>query len=180
MCQSHWFPLIRQLYVRVVIGSLLSISCLSGYGRRASPSVPPPPPPSPLCSFSFFLSQCSSNIVSRVMTSASDCYWWTDDSSFTQIAHDISARVGVGYQLVLSLCPIVSAQCLLNLTAIFVNGTWCGGVLSRGDVSCEKWVHYLQCQCHSEGLYNQNMTIFTLSLLNCWSVCNQTLFDSAS
>ena len=24
----------------------------------------------------------------------------------------------------------------------------------------EKLVHYLQCQGHSEGLYNQNMTIF--------------------
>ena len=41
----------------------------------------------------------------------------------------------------------------------------------------EKSVHYLQCQGHSEGLYNRNMTIL-LYLLNCWSVCNQTWFDS--
>ena len=27
----------------------------------------------------------------------------------------------------------------------------------------EKLVHYLQCQDHSEGLYNQNMTISTIS-----------------
>ena len=27
----------------------------------------------------------------------------------------------------------------------------------------KKLVHYLQCQGHSEGLYNQNMTIFTIS-----------------
>ena len=27
----------------------------------------------------------------------------------------------------------------------------------------EKLVHYLQCQGHSKGLYNQNMTIFTIS-----------------
>ena len=27
----------------------------------------------------------------------------------------------------------------------------------------EKLVHHLQCQGHSEGLYNQNMTIFTIS-----------------
>ena len=27
----------------------------------------------------------------------------------------------------------------------------------------EKIVHYLQCQGHSKGLYNQNMTIFTIS-----------------
>ena len=27
----------------------------------------------------------------------------------------------------------------------------------------EKFVHYLQCQVHSEELYNQNMAIFTIS-----------------
>ena len=27
----------------------------------------------------------------------------------------------------------------------------------------EKLVHHLQCQGHSKGLYNQNMTIFTVS-----------------
>ena len=27
----------------------------------------------------------------------------------------------------------------------------------------EKLVHYLQCQGHSDGLYNQNMTICTVS-----------------
>ena len=33
------------------------------------------------------------------------------------------------------------------------------------EVMChaEKLVHYLQCQGHSEGLHNQNMTIFTIS-----------------
>ena len=30
-----------------------------------------------------------------------------------------------------------------------------------------KLIHYLQCQGHSEGLYDQNMTIFT-HLLSCW------------
>ena len=34
-----------------------------------------------------------------------------------------------------------------------------------------KLIHYLQCQGHSEGLYDQNMTIFT-HLLSCW------LFDT--
>ena len=29
----------------------------------------------------------------------------------------------------------------------------------------EKLVHYLQCQGHNEGLYNQNMSIFLLYLL---------------
>ena len=41
-----------------------------------------------------------------------------------------------------------------------------------------KLVHYLQCQGHSEGLYNQNITIFTL--LNCQSICKQTCYDSAA
>ena len=27
----------------------------------------------------------------------------------------------------------------------------------------EKMVHYFQCQGHSKGLYNQNLTIFTIS-----------------
>ena len=35
----------------------------------------------------------------------------------------------------------------------------------------EKLVHCLQCQGHSEGLYNQNITIL-LYLLKCWSLCN--------
>ena len=30
-------------------------------------------------------------------------------------------------------------------------------------MSCEKLIHYLQCQGHNEGIYNQNMTIFTIS-----------------
>ena len=41
----------------------------------------------------------------------------------------------------------------------------------------EIFVHYLQCQGHSEGLYNQ-IWLFLLYLLNCWSVCNQTCTDS--
>ena len=33
------------------------------------------------------------------------------------------------------------------------------------EVMChaEKLFHYLQYQCHSQGLYNQNMTIFAIS-----------------
>ena len=33
------------------------------------------------------------------------------------------------------------------------------------EVMChvKKLVHYLQCQGHSDGSYNQNMTIFTIS-----------------
>ena len=43
------------------------------------------------------------------------------------------------------------------------NQTWYGGVSLRGKLSGrKKMVHYRQCQGHSEGLYNQNMTIFTI------------------
>ena len=42
-----------------------------------------------------------------------------------------------------------------------------------------KLVHCLQCQGHSEGLYNQNMT-FLLCLLYCLVICNETLFDSTA
>ena len=40
-----------------------------------------------------------------------------------------------------------------------------GMVVYYHEAMChaEKLVHYLQCQGHSEGLYNQNMTIFTIS-----------------
>ena len=46
----------------------------------------------------------------------------------------------------------------------------------------KKLVLCVQCQGHSEGLYNKkkNITIFTIYLLNCWSVCNQTWFDSTA
>ena len=43
----------------------------------------------------------------------------------------------------------------------------------------EQLVHFLQCQGYSKGLNNQNMTIFTISS-NCWSICNQTWFDSTA
>ena len=33
----------------------------------------------------------------------------------------------------------------------------------EANCQAEKTVHYHQCQGHSEGLYNQNITIFTLS-----------------
>ena len=37
------------------------------------------------------------------------------------------------------------------------------GYYHEATYRAEKLVHYLQCQGHSEGLYNQNMTIFTIS-----------------
>ena len=60
--------------------------------------------------------------------------------------------------------------------------TTLGMLVQHNEPEChaEKIVHCLQCQGYSEGLYNQNMTLSTISsiVLNCWSVYNQTWFDS--
>ena len=62
-----------------------------------------------------------------------------------------------------SVCPIMSAQYLLYHSTIVL--TKLGMVVYYHEVMCcaEKLVHYLQCQSPSESLYNQNMTIFTIS-----------------
>ena len=56
----------------------------------------------------------------------------------------------------------------------------------KPECRTENLDYFIQCQGHSEGLYNQNMTISVVSsklllcLLNCWSVCNQTWFVSTA
>ena len=49
---------------------------------------------------------------------------------------------GGDHFVVLSVCPMVSAQYLLKCSTIefffFFYQTWYGGVLSQGDVSCRK------------------------------------------
>ena len=55
------------------------------------------------------------------------------------------------------------AECLF---AIFCNQTWyCGAPLPAG-MSCKKMGFYLQGQGHSVGLYNQNMTVSTISFIS--------------
>ena len=63
------------------------------------------------------------------------------------------------------VCPIVSAQYLLNHSTFFFFFTKLGIVVYYHESMCraEKLVHYLQYQGHSEGLYNQDMTISTIS-----------------
>ena len=69
---------------------------------------------------------------------------------------------------ILSVFPILPGRYLLSRTTIF-NQTRYGGVLLQGKLSGrknktkQKLVHHRQCQGHSEGLYNQNMTISTIS-----------------
>ena len=64
----------------------------------------------------------------------------------------------------ISVCPIMSVQHLLNHSTFFFL-TKLGIVVYHHEAMChaEKFVHYLQCQGHSEGLFNQNVTIFTIS-----------------
>ena len=57
-----------------------------------------------------------------------------------------------------------SAECLF---AIFCNQTWYCGAPPRAGISCEKKRGlYLQSQGHSVGLYNQNMTVSTISFIS--------------
>ena len=55
------------------------------------------------------------------------------------------------------------AECLF---AIFCNQTWCCGAPPWAGMSCKKVGFYLQGQGHSVGLYNQNMTISTISFIS--------------
>ena len=78
--------------------------------------------------------------------------------------------------VVLSKCPIMSTQYLLNRWTIFYQ-TWYGGVLSRGDMSCKKnWFTIFSVKVTVRA-YIIKIWLFLLYLLNCWSVCNQTWFD---
>ena len=77
----------------------------------------------------------------------------------------LSARLYICPSVILSVCQIFCRRYLLNRSTIF-NQTWYGGLVSQGGVSgthTKKMVHYHQCQGHSEGFYNQNMTISTIS-----------------
>ena len=72
------------------------------------------------------------------------------------------------------LCPLS-----ISWTAQpFFYQTWYGGVLLWGDVSCRKSGSPSSIQGHSEGLYNLNIWLFILYLLNCWFV--MTIFTISS
>ena len=63
----------------------------------------------------------------------------------------------------MSVCPSVSSQYLLNHSTIFFTKLGMAVYYHEEMYHAEKFVHYLQCQGHSEGLFNQNVTIFTIS-----------------
>ena len=64
--------------------------------------------------------------------------------------------------LVTHICSHL-AECLF---AIFWNQTWYSGVPPWTRMSCEKMGFYLQGQGHSVGLYDQNMTVSTISFIS--------------
>ena len=75
-----------------------------------------------------------------------------------------SVRLSICPSVVLSMCPMVSTQYLLNCSTIFLKPNlvwWC--IIMRQCVLWKNWFTILKYQGHSEGLYNQNMTIFTIS-----------------
>ena len=56
-----------------------------------------------------------------------------------------------------------SAECLFE---IFCNQSWYGRAPPWAGMSCEKMGFYHQGQGHSVGLYNQNMTVSTISFIS--------------
>ena len=67
------------------------------------------------------------------------------------------------------MCPIVCAQHIPNCLAVVVFFTKLGMVVYYQEAMChvEKFAHYLQCQGHSDGLCNQNITLIS-ELLILW------------
>ena len=57
---------------------------------------------------------------------------------------------------IFSVCPIVSAQYLINRSTIFFTKLTIVVYYHEAMCHAEKLVHYLSCQGHSEGLCNQN------------------------
>ena len=66
---------------------------------------------------------------------------------------------------IFSMCPIVSAQYLLNCSTIFCVCAELGMVVYYHEVIChaQKLVHSLECQGHSEGLNIENVTFSSIS-----------------
>ena len=78
--------------------------------------------------------------------------------------------------VVLSVCPIVSAECLLNCSTIFLPNLvrWC--TIMRQCVLWKDWFTIFNVKVTARA-YIIKIWLFLLHLLNCWSICNQTWFD---
>ena len=78
--------------------------------------------------------------------------------------------------LVTNICS-QSAECLYPT---FCNQTWYCGAPPWAGMSCEKMWFYLQGQGYSVGLYNQNMTVSTISFTSCKPESFATKLNSSS
>ena len=80
---------------------------------------------------------------------------------FVRPLQGIIVVIGITLSVRLSMCLILSEQHLLNHSTLFNK---LGMMVYYHEVVChaEKLLYYLQCQGHSEGLYNQSMTISTI------------------
>ena len=94
-------------------------------------------------------------------------------------------EVGGGYMeslrlyFLLSVCPSLSGQYLLNRSTIS-NPTWYCGVVSWGCVSCRKKRFIISDVKVTARAYIIKIWLFLLYLLNCWSVCDQTWINSTT
>ena len=92
--------------------------------------------------------------------------WRYQDAQNVSNKIEITLSVPLNFPLsVLSFCPCFQ-YCPDNISCTAQPfSTKLGMVVYYHEVEChaEKLVYYLQCQGHSEGLYNQNMTISTTS-----------------
>ena len=76
-----------------------------------------------------------------------------------------STEVSSGVRNVMLVTNICS-QSVECLYATFCNQTWYCGAPPWARMSCEKMGFYLQGQGHSVGLYNQNVTVSTISFIS--------------
>ena len=116
------------------------------------------------------------------------CYTpWYKYGSGGEVYWNHFVRPSVSPSVVLSVCPIVSTQYLLNHSAIFYQ-TCNVDVSSRGDVSCRKLVHYLLWKNGitsfkvkvTAKVQNVSECLSILYLLNRRTFCCQTWYGFAA
>ena len=96
--------------------------------------------------------------------------------TFTFAYINTGGYIGITSSVVLSVCPIVSAPEPLNH---FLPNLvwWC--IIMRWCVMQKNWFTIFNVQVTARA-YIIKIWLFSLYLLNCWSVCSQTWFDSTA
>ena len=94
------------------------------------------------------------------------CHLLYGQSSYYNTPLPIYTRGYIGFTLSIGSSVRVSDRVrLMSPELLNYFFTQLDMVLYYHDAMChaEKLVHYLQCQGHNKGLYNQSMTVFTIS-----------------